>query len=97
VSAQRAAAAAPVVGEVVYLYGTAGGTTEGDDATNPPHPYHDASCGCDGHCTYCRNDLLGRGHQSARTNPRQRYCSDDCRSRMARERALDRQMQAAWG
>jgi hypothetical protein len=53
-----------------------------------PHgSYHDVSrCECPNHCGYCFDDI--RNIQI--TQPKRRYCSDYCRNRSARERALDR-------
>lgn len=48
-------------------------------------PYHDMKCPCPRHCRQCFVDL-----DEAHAGPRERYCSDYCRNRAKRERALDR-------
>jgi len=70
---------------------------------DPRSGYHDTRCTCEGHCLNCNEDLatirelharlIAAGSPSAPgrpLHPRARYCSDYCRNRAKRERALDR-------
>jgi hypothetical protein len=62
--------------ETIWLYDVPGG-------------YHDMRCICPRHCGNCFEDLSGLVERSV-ISPRERYCSDYCRNRAKRERALDR-------
>lgn len=72
-----------------------------------PGGYHAAGCPCDRHCLNCWDDLdvlrelherliaEGRPGAPARPlHPLARYCSDYCRNRAKRDRALDRWLAA---
>lgn len=75
----------------------------------PDSGYHDTQrCHCDGHCRNCFADLAEIRALHARLiaeqspaapdrplHPQARYCSEWCRGRAKRERALDRRLTAA--
>lgn len=56
--------------------------------------YHAFRCRCENHCRNCFDDL-GYGREHGTISQRSRYCSDYCRNRAKRERALDRAIAAS--